>query len=117
MTARREDHRIAGVEVLAAYSHSTQAADLRFCYTMALTSPTRTPRPTATRPWSLRDRLTERDITELITAYRDGATAASLAADYALSLKSVRHLLHTADVRRTPPTQRATKPTPVTTHA
>jgi hypothetical protein len=29
---------------------------------------------TATRPWSLRDRLTERDIAELITAYSDGAT-------------------------------------------
>jgi predicted RNase H-like nuclease len=69
---------------------------------MAFTSPARTPRPTATRPWSLRDRLTERDITELITAYRDGATAASLAADYALSLKSVKRLLHTAGVRRTP---------------
>jgi hypothetical protein len=104
------------VEVLAAYSHAAQAADLRLCHTMALTSPARTPRPTATRPWSLRDRLTERDITELITAYRDGATAASLAADYALSLKSVRRLLHTAGVRRTPPTRQATKTTPVTTH-
>jgi hypothetical protein len=81
---------------------------------MALASPVRTPRPTATRP--LRDRLTERDIAELITAYRNGATAASLAADYALSLKSVRRLLHTAGVRRTPPTRRATKATPVVTH-
>jgi hypothetical protein len=69
---------------------------------VALASPVRAPRPTATRPWSLRDRLTERDIAELGTAYRDGATAASLAADYALSLKSVRRLLHTAGVRRTP---------------
>jgi hypothetical protein len=83
---------------------------------MALASPARTPRPTATRPWSLRDRLTERGITELITAYRDGATAASLVADYALSLKSVRRLLRTAGVRRTPPTRRAMKTTPVTTH-
>ncbi|MDQ4020564.1 MAG: hypothetical protein M3257_02795 [Actinomycetota bacterium] len=63
----------------------------------------------------LRDRLTERDIAELITAYRDGATAASLA-DYALSLKGVKRLLHTAGVRRTPPTRRATKATPVATH-
>ncbi len=64
----------------------------------------------------LRDRLTERDIAELMTAYRDGATAASLAADYALSLKGVKRLLHTAGVRRTPPTRRATKATPVATH-
>jgi hypothetical protein len=78
------------VEPLTAYLHPAQVADLRLCYTVALTSPARTPRPIATRPWSLRDRLTERDITELITAYRDGVTAASLAADYALSLKSVR---------------------------
>ncbi|MCW2571480.1 MAG: recombinase family protein, partial [Frankiales bacterium] len=37
------------VEVLAAYSHSIQAADLRLCHTVALTSPARTPGPTATR--------------------------------------------------------------------
>jgi hypothetical protein len=41
----------------------------------------RVPQTNATRSWSLRDRLTERDITELITAYRDGATAASFVAD------------------------------------
>jgi hypothetical protein len=67
------------VKVLASYFHSTKAADLRLCHTAALTSPARTARPTATRPWSLRDRLTEREITKLITAYREGATAASLA--------------------------------------
>jgi response regulator of citrate/malate metabolism len=63
----------------------------------------RTPRPTAKRPWSLRDRLTERDITKLITAYRNGATAASLATAHGLSLKSVKRLLRTAGVRRTLP--------------
>jgi hypothetical protein len=104
------------VKVLASYSHSTKAADLRLCHTAALTSPARTARPTATRPWSLRDRLTKREITKLITAYRDGATAASLATAHGLSLKSVRRLLHTAGVRRTPPTRRATKATPVATH-
>jgi hypothetical protein len=104
------------VEVLATYSHSTQAADLRLCHIAALTNPVRTPRPTATRPRSLRDRLTEREIAELITAYRDGTTATSLAADYAISLTSVKRLLHTAGVRRTPPTRRATKATPVATH-
>jgi hypothetical protein len=64
------------------------------------------------RPWSLRDRLDERNITELITAYREGATAASLAAAHGMSLKSVKRLLHTAGIRRTPPTRRATKITP-----
>jgi hypothetical protein len=34
-------------------------------------------RPSAKRPWSLRDRINERDITDLITAYQEGDTAAS----------------------------------------
>jgi hypothetical protein len=103
------------VEVLAAYSHSAKAADLRLCHTAALTSPARTLRPTATRSWSLRDRLTERDIAELITAYRDGATAACLAATRDVSLKSVKRLLHTAGVHRISPTRQARKPTPTAT--
>jgi hypothetical protein len=37
------------VEVLAAYSHSAQAADLRLCYTMALINPVRAPKP-STKP-------------------------------------------------------------------
>ena len=88
------------MEVLTAYSHSAQAADLRRCHTAALTSPTRAPEPSVQRPWSLRDRLDERDIAELITAYRNGATAASLAATHGMSLSSVKRLLHTAGVRR-----------------
>jgi hypothetical protein len=83
------------VEVLAAYSHSTQATDLRLCRTAARTSPVCAARPSTKRPWRLRDRLDERDIAELITAYRDGATAASLATTHGLSLKSVKRLLHT----------------------
>jgi hypothetical protein len=71
------------VEVLTAYSHSTQAADLRLYHTVVLTSPACAPRPSAKRPWSLRERLDEHDIAELITAYRDSATAASLAASLA----------------------------------
>jgi hypothetical protein len=62
----------------------------------------RAPRPNAKRPWSLRDRLDEHDIAELITAYRDGATAASLAATHGVSLRSVKRLLHIAGVRRRP---------------
>ena len=64
----------------------------------------RTPRPSAKPPWSLHDSLSERDIAELITAYRDGTTAASLATTHGLSLQSVKRLLRTAGVRRTPPT-------------
>jgi hypothetical protein len=37
------------VELLAAYSHSAQAADLRICHTMALTSPVRATRPNTKR--------------------------------------------------------------------
>jgi hypothetical protein len=58
----------------------------------------------------------ERDIAELITAYRDSATAASLATTHGVSLRSVKRLLHTAGVRRTPPVQRSTKATPTATH-
>ena len=97
------------VELLNAYSHSTQAADLRLCHTVALTNPVCTPRPSAQRPWSLRERLDERDVADMITAYREGATAASLAAAHGLSLTSVKRLLRSAGVRRTSPTQRATK--------
>ncbi|MBV9160898.1 MAG: hypothetical protein JO281_04920 [Pseudonocardiales bacterium] len=90
------------MEVLAAYSHTTQAADLQRCHTMALSSPECTARPRAKRPWSLRERLDERELAELITAYRDGATAASLATIHGVSLSSVKRLLHTAGARRAP---------------
>ena len=104
------------VEILNAYSHSTQAADLLSCHTMALTSSVRAARPSAKSPWSLRERLDERDIAELITAYRDGATAASLATTHNVSLTSVKRLLRTAGVRRTPSTRRSEKATPTTTN-
>src|SRR4051794_21252104 len=89
----------ATVEILTAYSHTAQAADLRLCHTVTLASPARTPRPSAQRPWSLRERLDESDIANLITAYRDGVTAASLAATHGVSLKSVKRLLYTAGDR------------------
>ena len=44
-----------------------------------------------------------RDIAELITAYRDGATAASLATAHGLSRESIKRLLHIAGIRRTSP--------------
>lgn len=48
----------------------------------------------------------------MITAYREGATAASLTAAHGVSLNSVKRLLHTAGARRTSPTRRSTKATP-----
>ena len=104
------------VELLTAYSHSPQSADLQRCLTVALTSPVRAPRLSVQRPCSLRDRLDERDIAELITAYRNGATAASLAATHGVSLSSIKRLLHTAGVHRTPSTRGATKATPTATY-
>jgi hypothetical protein len=74
------------------------------------------PRLSAKRPGSLRDRAGERDIAKLITAYREGATAASLAAAHGLSLKSAKRLLHIAGVCRTSPPRQATKATPAATH-
>ena len=76
----------------------------------------RNPKASAKPPWSLRERLDERDIAELITAYRDGATATSLAAAHGVSLKSVKRLLRIAGIRRTSPTRQATKATPAATH-
>lgn len=69
---------------------------------MALANPVRTARSSAKSPWSLRERLDEREITELITGYRDGATAASLATAHGVSLSSVKRLLRTTGIRRTP---------------
>jgi hypothetical protein len=83
---------------------------------MALASPARPARPSAKRPWSLRERLDEGDIAELITAYRKGATAASLAITRSVSLTSVKRLLRTAGVRRAPSTRRSEKATPTTTY-
>jgi hypothetical protein len=75
----------------------------------------RAAKPSAKPPWSLREGLDEREIAELITAYRDGATAASLAATHGVSPRSVKRL-HTAGVRRSSPTRQATKATPAATH-
>jgi hypothetical protein len=104
------------VELLVAYSHSVPAADLRHCHTVALAISVRDARPSTKRPWSLRERLDERDIAELITAYRDGATTASLATTHSVSLSSIKRLLRTAGVRRAPSTRGSEKATPTTTY-
>ena len=104
------------VELLTAYSHSAQATDLQLCHTVAFASPVRTPKPSAKRPWRLRERLDDREIAELITGYRNGATAASLTTTLGVSLSSVKRLLYTAGVRHTPSTRGPTKATPTTTY-
>jgi 2,4-dienoyl-CoA reductase-like NADH-dependent reductase (Old Yellow Enzyme family) len=103
------------VEILTAYSHTTQAADLLLCRIQPAPTP-RAARPSAKHPWSLRERLDESDIAELITAYRNGATAASLATTHGVSPSSVKRLLHAAGVRRAPSTGGSTKATPTATH-
>jgi hypothetical protein len=77
------------VKLLNAYSHSVQAADLLLWRTAALAGPMRAPKPSTKPPWSLRERLDEREIAELITAYRNGATTAFLATAHGVSLSSV----------------------------
>ena len=104
------------VEILNAYSHSTQASELRLCHTLALNSPVCASRPSAKRPWSLRECLDERDIANLITAYRDGATAAFLATAHGVSLRSVQRLLHTVGVHRVSSTRGSEKTTPTATY-
>jgi hypothetical protein len=66
--------------------------------TPRLSQPLCAPRPNTKRPGSLRDHLDERDITDLITAHREGTTAVSLSAAHDLSLTSVKCLLHIAGV-------------------
>jgi hypothetical protein len=110
MNTQASGLRGSSVELLTTYSHTTQTTDLRPCRTVALTSPVRAARPSAKRTWSLRERLDEREIAELITAYRNGTTtttAASLATAHGMSLTSVKRLLRTAGIRRTPPIQQA----------
>ncbi len=104
------------MEILTAYSHSAQAADLRLCVLAA----TRNQRPgtksVITAPWSLRERLSDEVIRAMACAYRAGATARNLAVAHDLSLSSVKRLLRVAGVRRKPPTRQSEKPMPIATH-
>jgi hypothetical protein len=90
------------VEVLVAYSHTTQLADLQRCADAPRSSVVPAGTSAAKRPWSVRDRIDERTRADLIAAYRAGTTAASLATTHGLSLKSVKRLLAAAGVRRNP---------------
>jgi hypothetical protein len=83
-------------EVLAAYSHSAQASELRLC--LHDTSVGRRPRrrPVKKQAWSLSDRLSEGQRLAIVDAYRSGMTAARLAAAYGLSLSSLKRILRSA---------------------
>jgi hypothetical protein len=88
------------VEVLTAYSHTTKLADLQRCINDCRAAVVPVATPASKRPWSLRDRLDDRTLAEMIDAYRAGATAASLAAEHGLSLRSIKRLLAAAGIRR-----------------
>ena len=94
-----------GVEILAAYSHSAQVADLQVC----VLSATRDQRPetqsATTAPWSLRERLSDDTIHAMACAYHAGATARELAVAHDLSLSSVKRLLRTTKTRKSGTTQ------------
>jgi hypothetical protein len=77
------------VEVLAAYSHSEQGADLRLCLNTASLNQKPERRAADKRPWSLSDRLDEAQRLAIVDAYRSGSTAAQLAATHDLSLSSL----------------------------
>jgi hypothetical protein len=97
------------VEVLAAYSHTAQAADLHICVLVATRNRRSETKLITTTPWSLRERLSDDVIQAMACAYRAGATARDLAIAIAiahdLSLSSVKRLLRIAGVHRTPPTR------------
>jgi hypothetical protein len=91
------------VEVLATYSHSTQAADLHICVLTATQAQRPEAKSATTTPWSLRERLSDDVIQAMACAYRAGATAGDLAVAHDLSLSSVKCLLRIVGVRRTSP--------------
>jgi len=84
------------VEVLAAYSHSAQASELRLCVQDAFVKQQPKRRPVARQAWSLADRLSEAQILTIVHAYLSGATAARLADAYGLSLSSLKRILPSA---------------------
>ena len=87
--------------MLTSYSHTPQLADLRRCVHARRSDVVPGALPAPRRPWSLPDRLDDRTRKDMINDYRAGATAASLATTHGLSLRSVKRLLATAEVRRT----------------
>jgi hypothetical protein len=104
------------VEILTAYSHTARAADLHICVLTARQDQRPATESAAVTPWSLRERISDDVIRALACAYRAGATTRDLAVAHDLSLSSVKRLLRTAGVRRTPPTRQSKKAMPAATH-
>ena len=52
------------------------------------------------RKWRVKDRLSERDIAELIAAFIAGTTKHELAKCFGINLKSVKNLLREAGVKK-----------------
>ena len=86
--------------MLTSYSHTANLADLQRCIAGRPLAAVPAALSAFKRPWSLQDRLTERTRADLIAAYLAGTTAASLATTHELSLRSVKRLLASAEVRR-----------------
>jgi hypothetical protein len=88
------------VEVLAAYSHSAQAAELGFCLETASQNQPLKRRAVDKQPWSLADRLDQTQRLAIVDAYRSGAAAARLASTHNLSLSSLKRILRAAKATR-----------------
>jgi hypothetical protein len=82
--------------VLAAYSHSAQASELRLCIQDASVKQRPRRRPVTRQAWSLSDRLSEAELCAIVHDYLSGATAARLADAYGLSLSSLKRILRSA---------------------
>jgi transposase-like protein len=63
----------------------------------------------ATRWWSLRDRLSAEELHTMIDLYRSGATARQVAEKFGVSVRSVTRLLHKHGVRREHPASAVTR--------
>jgi DNA-directed RNA polymerase specialized sigma24 family protein len=85
------------VEVLKAYSHTPdQLYDLRKAREVVrgdASNEPDDPQPPQPRPWSMADRLSPEDVQAMIEKYHAGTIAQDLAAQYGISVKSVRRLL------------------------
>lgn len=97
------------MELLTAYSHTLQAADLHICVLAATRNRRPEAKSTTTTSWSLRERLSDDVIQAMACAYLAGATARDLAVTHDLSLSSVKRLLRMAGVRRTPSIRQSEK--------
>lgn len=93
------------VELLIAYSHTVQAADLHGCVLTATQEQRPKTKSATPAPWSIRERLSDDMIQAMGCAYSAGAAALELAVAHDLSLSSVKRLLRTTKARKSGTTQ------------